>query len=54
MGKKSKNVQKGKSEKRELQPVSKTMKVNLHKQCHYLINILLLIVKKLKNNNIIE
>ena len=34
MGKKSKNVQKGKGEKKELQPVSRTMRVNLHKQCH--------------------
>ena len=36
MGKKSKNVQKGKGEKKEkeLQAVSRTMKVNLHKQCH--------------------
>ena len=34
MGKKSKNVQKGKGDKKELQPVSRTMRVNLHKQCH--------------------
>ena len=36
MGKKSKNVQKGKGEKKEkeLQAVTRTMKVNLHKQCH--------------------
>ena len=34
MGKKSKNVQKGKGEKKELQPVSRTLKINLHKQCH--------------------
>ena len=34
MGKKSKNVQKGKAEKRELQPLSRKMRVNLHKQCH--------------------
>ena len=34
MGKKSKNIQKGKGEKKELQPVSRTMRVNLHKQCH--------------------
>ena len=34
MGKKSKTVQKAKGEKKELQPVTRTMIVNLHKQCH--------------------
>ena len=34
MGKKSKNVQKGKGEKKELQALSRRIKVNLHKQLH--------------------
>ena len=34
MGKKSKNAPKGKGDKKELQPLSRTMKVNLHKQLH--------------------
>ena len=34
MGKKSKVVQKGKGDKKELQPLTRTMKVNLHKQLH--------------------
>ncbi len=34
MGKKSKLVQKGKGEKRELQALSRRIKVNLHKQLH--------------------
>ena len=34
MGKKSKNIQKGKGEKKELQPVSGTFEINLHKQRH--------------------
>ena len=34
MGKKSKLVQKGKGEKKELQALSRRIKVNLHKQLH--------------------
>ena len=34
MGKKSKMVQKGKGEKKELQALSRRIKVNLHKQLH--------------------
>ena len=34
MGKKSKVVQKGKGEKRELQAITRRIKVNLHKQVH--------------------
>ena len=34
MGKKSKSVQKGKGEKKELQALSRRIKVNLHKQLH--------------------
>ena len=34
MGKKSKIVQKGKGEKKELQALSRRIKVNLHKQLH--------------------
>ena len=34
MGKKSKNAPKGKGEKKELQPLTRTIKVNLHKQLH--------------------
>ena len=34
MGKKSKVVQKSKGDKKELQPLTRTIKVNLHKQLH--------------------
>ena len=34
MGKKSKNVQKSKGDKKELQAISRKMTVNLHKQLH--------------------
>ena len=34
MGKKSKNVQKGKGDKKELQAITRTLTVNLHKQLH--------------------
>ena len=34
MGKKSKNAPKGKGDKKELQPLTRTIKVNLHKQLH--------------------
>ena len=46
MGKKSKNVQKGKGEKKELQALSRRIKVNLNKICLSinLFNILILIL----------
>ena len=34
MGKKSKNVQKSKGDKKELQPLSRKIKINLHKHLH--------------------
>ena len=34
MGKKSKNVQKGKGDKKELQALNRKIKINLHKQLH--------------------
>ena len=34
MGKKINNTNKGKKEVKELQPVTRTIKINLHKQLH--------------------